>query len=331
MPIAVRAAVTATLSLALLALGGCDKPQPSKSAAETRTAARERVLARKLQAACSSPSTYDRLKQVAFEEAVRIRNSDPVNLDTLATYSTVRMENPVVKSRDEVLDVTVCSGRFVLQLPPGAERAFAGERRLTADIEYGAQMAADGSGLVYQIKGAEPIIYKLAAFDLKRSAYQTAAADAGTQLAERDVTPGIVQAAPQEAATQPRPLASPERSEPPPPPRPPAPPIPPSPRPRAVAGDEREATSSSPSFNCRKASRRSERMVCASDRLASLDRAMSSLYYSVISDADSEIRAQLRRSRDRFLAWRDRCSNESCVAEAYQDRMAEIRDIAGGE
>src|SRR5207237_5229052 len=84
-----------------------------------------------------------------------------------ATSSLVRIEQPRVVSRDETLDVTVCSGRFILEIPPGAERAFGGEHQLAADIEYAAQAAADGSGLVYQIKGAEPIIYKLAAFDLQ--------------------------------------------------------------------------------------------------------------------------------------------------------------------
>ena len=171
MPFPVRHAVTLITAFAALTLAGCDKLQPTRPADEARVTAQQRTLARKLQAACSSPATYDRLKQVAFDEAMRIRNADPKNLDTLATYTTVRMENPVVKSRDEALDVTVCSGRFVLDLPPGAERGFAGERQLKADVEYAAQMSADGSGLVYQIKGAEPIVYKLAAFDLQHATF----------------------------------------------------------------------------------------------------------------------------------------------------------------
>ncbi|HLL58278.1 MAG TPA: hypothetical protein VK391_00105, partial [Allosphingosinicella sp.] len=138
---------------------------------DEKTEAPKTILAEKqeakLQNACASTATYARLKEVLFEEAVRIRNADPANLDTLAATAVVRMENPTVKSRDEDLNVTVCTGRFVLELPPGAEGGFGGERRLFADIEYAAQAAADGSGLVYQMNGAEPIIYKLAAFDLK--------------------------------------------------------------------------------------------------------------------------------------------------------------------
>ena len=102
-----------------------------------------------------------------FDEAARIRNSDPRNLDPLAAAAVVRMEEPVVKSRDEELNVTVCTGRFILELPPGAENAFDGKRRLDAEVEYAAQAAVDGSGLVYQMDGAEPIIYRLATFGLQ--------------------------------------------------------------------------------------------------------------------------------------------------------------------
>ena len=36
-----------------------------------------------------------------------------------------------------------------------------------------------------------------------------------------------------------------------------------------------------------------------------------------------------RESRDRFLAYRERCGDEDCVAQAYVDRIDEIADIAG--
>lgn len=324
MDFSVRLAVALIAIAGALPLVGCNQLQPGRPADEARVAAQQRALARKLQAACSSPATFDRLKQVAFEEAMRIRNADPKNLDTLATYSTVRMENPVVKSRDETLDVTVCGGRFVLDLPLGAERGFAGERQLKADVEYAAQMSADGSGLVYQIKGAEPIVYKLAAFDLKQATYRTPTVGADTKLAAGDaVTPMVPtqKTAPQAPPSPPPVRAEPQVSPPPPVARAPA---------RSSGASRAAAASSPPSFNCRSARSRSERMVCASDRLASLDRAMSSLFYSTMSDAGGATRADLRRSRDRFLAWRDRCADERCVAQAYDDRMAEIRDIASG-
>src|SRR5205085_11039927 len=75
---------------------------------------------------CGSRATYARLKEVAFDDAIRLRGADPASLDTLAASSVVRMETPLVLNRDEQLNVTVCSGRFILELPPGAEAAFGG-------------------------------------------------------------------------------------------------------------------------------------------------------------------------------------------------------------
>lgn len=54
---------------------------------------------------------------------------------------------------------------------------------------------------------------------------------------------------------------------------------------------------------------------------------MSSRFYSALSVADGRARRALRQTRDRFLAYRERCPDEACVAEAYRGRMAEIRDI----
>lgn len=277
------------------------------------------------QAACASTSTYARLKEVAFEEAVRLRNADPANLDTLAEHSVVRMENPVVMSRDEDLNVTVCSGRFILELPPGAEGAFGGQRRLTADVEYAAQAAADGSGMVYELRGAEPIIRKLAAFTLQgRNGPVPVPASDDTRLAEAPDAPPPPETDP--AAPAPPQLQPPVRSRPQPPAAPEPKAAPKAPRP-AEARPARAEASARPSFNCRFARSRSEQMVCSDSRLAAKDRAMSSLFFSALADADPVRRRMLRRTRDNFLAYRERCSTESCVAQAYDGRMDEIRDI----
>jgi uncharacterized protein len=57
---------------------------------------------------------------------------------------------------------------------------------------------------------------------------------------------------------------------------------------------------------------------------------MSSQFYSELSRADGQVRAELRRRRDRFLAYRERCPDEGCVEQAYLDRMDEIADIVSG-
>ena len=86
----------------------------------------------------------------------------------------------------------------------------------------------------------------------------------------------------------------------------------------------------SPSFNCRFAKSPSEQMVCSDGRLAALDRQMASHYFAALSNGDQWTRTTLRRSRDRFLADRERCSSADCIAGAYEARIEEIRDIAEG-
>ena len=281
-----------------LLLGGCDwmdkdEPPGAKGEAERR-AERDRHLRR----ACASEGTYDRLKELAFDEAARIRREDPRELDALAAASVVRMENPVATARDDRLNVTVCRGRFILELPPGVENAFDGERRLVADIEYAAQAAADGSGLVFHMEGAEPIVYRLAA----ASGFAPRSGEAPPPPAPR-------------TAPEPQGAPAPEKAP-----------------PRGEPEPRREArTAASPSFNCNYARTRSERMVCASGALAAKDRQMAALYYSVMAEGDVGTRAHLRRSRDAFLARRDRCGSEECVMAIYDARIQEIRRIAEGE
>ena len=287
-------------------LGGCDwmkkkDPPAAKSKAELASEQRERI-----RKACASDATYGRLKELIFDEAARIRNSDPRNLDPLAAAAVVRMEAPVVKSRDDELNVTVCSGRFILELPPGAENAFDGKRRLEADVEYAAQAAVDGSGLVYQMDGAEPIIYRLATFGLNGP-------------------PPKIAPAPPVPAPNPPPVVIPTY---PPGSQPAAKPDPPAP---AVEAAFPTRVIVRPSFNCRHAKTGTEKLICASPRLAAQDRQMASLWYDLMAGADPATRGHLRRSRDAFLARREQCRSEACVSSAYASRMAELRTLARGE
>jgi hypothetical protein len=168
-----RAATSLTIAggvalLSSIAIGGCDKLKRNDPA----EAGKLRAEAKRQQQACASPSANDHLKNAIFDQAIAERTGTRGNLDILADYSVARMENPVVKGWDPSLDITRCKGRFILEVPPGAERALAGERELRADIDYTAQASADGAGYVYQQKGAEPIVAKLAAFNLGPVAYR---------------------------------------------------------------------------------------------------------------------------------------------------------------
>lgn len=314
------------LIAALLGVGlsGCGWTEPKTPAADERTAARKLADARRLKRACGSAETYDRLKAFAFDEAAKIRRGGSPMLDRVASSVTVRMENPVVKSRDEALDVTVCEGHLVFDLPPGLRDAFDGDGRLEADVEYAAQAAVDGSGLVYQMQGADPIIYRLAAIGLADGGPRPPVQSAGVEpvpipapapLPAPTAVPALRAQAPAAAARSAPPLSP-----------PPAPP-------RAVAEQPSERARpqvvARPAFNCRVARGRVERMICGNPDLAARDRRMSSAFYAALARGDGDQRAALRGSRDRWLAFRNRCGTAGCVAQAYEDRLAEIADIAG--
>jgi hypothetical protein len=176
-------------------LTGCGKMKQN----DPRETAKLQAQVKRQQAACASPAAYDRLKALLFDKAIGARSGDRENLDILADYSLARMEEPVVKGWDPALDITRCQGRFILDIPPGAERGFGGERRLEADVDYTAQAAANGNGFVYEIKGAERVVAELAAFDLAGQAYRPPPAidepasgttqEQHTRLAEREAAP----------------------------------------------------------------------------------------------------------------------------------------------
>ncbi len=348
----------------MLGLGGCDLLGGAKQA-ENKVATTTTKTSSAAGRLCAANATYLRLKESAFDEAKRIRERDTESLDALADASVVRMENPLLESRDEALGLTVCSGRMILELPPGAGAAFDGRQRLAADVTYSAQAAADGSGTVFKIDGGEPIVYRLAGFDPARGATRVAVADPidvpepGPVVgeAEPDIddveTPApVITPAQQRSraqASREAAAAAAERTA----------------YLRRIREDERRAelartaqieerarreariatarrdergeaepraartATARPSFNCRYARSRVEKQICGSSDLAARDRAMANVYSRANDRADGETKRALSASRLRFLAYRDRCGSEECVASAYEDRIAEINDIAG--
>jgi uncharacterized protein YecT (DUF1311 family) len=288
----------------LLVTAGCGSGGSPAGEGKEMTKAQLTAEQDRIRRGCASEVTYQRLKELAFDEARRIRGGDSANLDRLATAAVLRMEEPLVKSRDEKLNVTVCRGRLILELPPGVESAFAGQRRLTANVEYAAQAAADGSGLVYQMDGAEPIVYRLANFDPQR----------GPPAPPPPPREQIV-VAPDEPS---EPAADPEQGE--------------DRRPDLPTQAAEDAApvpvirTARPSFDCRYARSSVEKMVCADDRLAALDRRMASSFYAALAATRGRDRAELQRSRNAFVIARDRCRTAECVADSYAERITELRD-----
>jgi uncharacterized protein len=119
--------------------------------------------------------------------------------------------------------------------------------------------------------------------------------------------------------------------------QPPAPapaPAPPAPAPQPgysqPAAPPQQTGSARPSFNCGSARTRGEIAVCNDPGLAGLDRQMSWQFYSALRRASPGQRARLESTRSGFLAFRDRCRSDGCIADTYRGRMREISDIMEG-
>ena len=261
------------------------------------------------QTRCARQATYDRIKDELFRQAAQLRQSDRSAFDRLSAYASVRVERPLMRSQDAELGTVRCSGSLSLDLPPGVA-VVGGRRTLSADIDYVLQPAADGSGDVVMLEGADAIVVPLAT--LARTG-ETA-------------PPPVAPPPPARADALPPPGDQPQTGS--------AAPVSPSPAPiaRAPAPDRAEPVrgSARPSFNCRYARTRGEIAVCRDPGLAALDRQMASQYYRAIATADRRQRAILTATRDSFLRFRDRCPNDSCIAETYQGRIREIADIMAG-
>ena len=268
---------------------------------------------------CASQGTYDRIKLELFRQAAQMRSSDQATFDKLAAYASVRMDRPLLREHDEELGTVRCTGRLSLDLPPGVA-VVGGRRTLSADIDYVLQPAADGSGDVVMLEGADPIIVPLAT--LARSGDGVPLPQVPQAGGQVPVTPGVAGQAPPvpipgyppQEAPRPQPQAEPPPAEPQPEARP----------------EPQPSASARPSFNCRYARTRGEIAVCSDGGLAALDRQMASQFYRALSAANARQRSLLTSTRTSFLRYRDRCPTNACIAETYRGRMREIRDIMAG-
>jgi len=106
---------------------------------------------------CAGPETASGVKARLFEKAETAAGAKAAGVRALAGGTVARIEQPVVEQREDAARRTVCAGRLVLDLPPGTAGGPA-----SAQIRYTVQMAADGSGRVYDVYGAEPLFPRLA-------------------------------------------------------------------------------------------------------------------------------------------------------------------------
>nr|WP_314444940.1 hypothetical protein [uncultured Sphingomonas sp.] len=266
------------------------------------------------EAVCAAPATYELIKRELFRQAAATRGSDDAIFAQLPSYATLRISNPVLREEDEGLERVSCSGSAALDLPPGLA-VVGGRRTLSANIGYNVQPAADNSGQVVALSGAEGIVIPLSTLARIGGANATPA-DSITPVPDVREAP-----APSDPPAAPAPPPPPEGSR-------PADAAPErSPPPPAVVPPSANVR---PSFNCARARTRGEIAVCNSPELAALDRQMANFYQTAYRGAEPDTRALLERTRTRFLGFRDRCRNDACVADAYRGRISEIRDIVDG-
>ena len=284
--------VLLVLVVAYFATRGGSNPDKLTGNEVATTAAPDR------QKLCASNATYDLIKRELFRRAAQLRGADQPAFDQISSAAVVRMENPVMENEDSTTHAVNCSGSLSLDLPPGIA-VVGGRRTLTADVDYTVQQAADNSGSVVLLHNADSIIAPLATLARVEQAPATTAT--GGNEVEQQNSETAVPVAPAVPA-------------------PPQRPAPPAARP----------VTATPSFNCAQARTAGERAVCSDPGLARLDRAMTAEYGRAVSVSTPDMREVLRQTAHRFYAYRDRCADRQCIADAYADRIREIRDIVEG-
>ena len=260
-----------------------------------RATAASRELPRKT---CASQATYDLIKRELFRRAAQLRGSDQAAL----RQAFGGRRDPDGKSghgergrhhgRDQLLGLAVAR--------PAARRC-RGRRPPEPDV----RRRLHGSACRRRQRQRRP------AAQCRRD--HRAAGDAGAGRARpssprrRPVAGEIAPGAPSDAAPfRPEPAAQ-------------------SPPPPASASTAR------PSFDCAKRTdqRRDRRLL----RQRASPRSTSTWPRNIAArsaGASPQEQAILQSTRDRFLAYRDRCPNRQCIGDAYVGRMREIRDIMEG-
>jgi len=250
---------------------------------------------------CASTATYDLLKRELFRRAAQIRGrGDPALFDRIASAAALRVERPLVTSRDEGFGSIACSANASIDLPPGLAVA-GGRTSLSADLAYTLQPAADGSGDVLAFTNADAIVVPLATIGRTSTGIPPATIPQATPPADY-IAPAAVPAPPPPPVIVHRPIPAPA----------------PAPASRPTAN---------PSFSCARARTRGEVAICGDPGLAAIDRQMAAQYRSAYAAASPGTQDALRTTAHRFYGFRDNCPDARCMASGYSERMREIADI----
>jgi hypothetical protein len=291
----IGALVVLVALIAYLAIGG--NPDQDKLTRNQLSENMAEANASSPEKLCSSRQTYDLIRRELFRRAAELRGRDEAAYESLSGYALLRMENPVMESEDAQTGAVNCAATMALDLPPGIA-AVGGRKTLRSDIDYTLQQAADGGGTVVELRNADSIITQLATLSrIGNYSGAPSTMDVANQVASDEPT-----------LTMPAAPSGPQQ-------------------PPATPQDQAEH---GPSFSCAHPKSRAEAAICGDEGLSSLDRDVAWQLGRAMADATPLQRAQLQSSRNRFLAYRDRCPDRRCMAQAYIGRLREIRDIVKG-
>lgn len=86
------------------------------------------------------------------------------------------------------------------------------------------------------------------------------------------------------------------------------------------------ARAEAPSFDCRAASSRVEKAICADPALSALDAEMARAFAPLVRDPATA--GPVRAAQRAWLARRDRCTQAACIEAALRARLAELKTAA---
>lgn len=266
---------------------------------------------------CADVDTRDGLRLALFGRARLESPARAPGIERLSEASTLAIADPRLRAADTRGGATLCAGRFVLRL---ADRATQIGPPLAAAIDYSIQPAVDGRGRIVDLAGAEPLVARIVAAAPRLAApaetraepivaggapLPLPAAGRPSSAATRDVASVAPDTrAPARTADKPaRETAAERRAE------------------RRVDPGDRHR------INCDRPGGRTDRLICGSARLRTLDGAHAALTGGLVTVGDPRAVRKMETSRSRFLYRRDRCRNEACVANLYRDRIESLSDL----
>ncbi len=118
---------------------------------------------------CADAQTIEQVKAIIFDNARKLASSaTKLAIPELAKQSVVKISLPLLDEYNKDTKKVSCSGRVEITFPDGAASALGGASQTSLDIKYTAQPAADGSGTVFTVYGADDLLQGIASADLSK-------------------------------------------------------------------------------------------------------------------------------------------------------------------